>query len=99
MSEDVIVGRTRGGAEWVPEFVTALNASTCIGCGRCYKVCPRDVFELVDRGEEIDEDDDFYDEDDEMKVMAIKDALDCIGCKSCASVCPKNCHTHESLAG
>ena len=99
MTDDVIVGRTRGGEQWVPEFVTELNASTCIGCGRCYKVCPRDVFELVERGEEIDEDDDFYDEDDEMMVMSIKDAMDCIGCKSCAAVCPKNCHTHESLAG
>lgn len=98
MSEKII-GRTRGGDEWVPEFVTSINATTCIGCGRCYKVCPRDVFELVDRGEVINqEDDDFYDEDDEMKVMTVKDAMDCIGCKSCARVCPKNCHTHESLA-
>ncbi len=99
MTDGVIVGRTRGGAEWVPEYVTELNAQTCIGCGRCYKVCPRDVFELVERGEEIDEDDDFYDEDDEMMVMSIKDAMDCIGCKSCAAVCPKKCHTHEAVAG
>ncbi|HCB41049.1 MAG TPA: ferredoxin, partial [Gammaproteobacteria bacterium] len=28
MTDNVIVGRTRGGAEWVPEFVTDLNAST-----------------------------------------------------------------------
>lgn len=97
---DAIVGRTRGGADWTPEFVTALNAATCIGCGRCYKVCPRDVFELVDRADLLsdDEDDDFYDDDDEMKVMAIKDAMDCIGCKSCSRVCPKNCHTHEPQA-
>ncbi|TVZ38829.1 Nif-specific ferredoxin III [Alteromonadaceae bacterium 2753L.S.0a.02] len=101
MAEEAIVGRTRGGAEWVPEFVTALNAQTCIGCGRCYKVCPRDVFELVDRAElvqDFDEDDEDYDDDDELKVMAIKDAMDCIGCMSCSRVCPKNCHTHEAAA-
>lgn len=93
--------RTRGGTEWTPEFVTELNASTCIGCGRCYKVCPRDVFELVEKSDlDMDEDDwdDDYDDDDEMKVMAIKDAMDCIGCKSCSRVCPKNCHTHEAIA-
>ena len=95
------VARTRGGEEWTPEFVTELDASTCIGCGRCYKVCPRDVFELVEKTElDADEDDwdDDYDDDDEMKVMAIKDAMDCIGCKSCSRVCPKNCHTHEAIA-
>ncbi|HEX4937197.1 MAG TPA: 4Fe-4S binding protein, partial [Candidatus Kapabacteria bacterium] len=57
MAEVVIVGRTRGGAEWVPEFVTALDAAKCIGCGRCYKVCPRDVFELVDRADVVEGDD------------------------------------------
>lgn len=95
MSDEKIVGRTRGGEEWVPQFVTELNAQTCIGCGRCYKVCPRDVFELVERTDLVDDEDDFYDEDDEMMVMSIKDAMDCIGCLSCSKVCPKNCHTHE----
>ena len=44
-----ITGITRGGAEWTPAFITGLNQTNCIGCGRCFKVCPRDVFELVDR--------------------------------------------------
>lgn len=97
MADVVIVGRTRGGAEWVPEFVTALDAAKCIGCGRCYKVCPRDVFELVDRADVVESDD--VDDDDELKVMALKNMMDCIGCMSCARVCPKQCHTHQSLAG
>jgi Nif-specific ferredoxin III len=85
-----IAGRTRRGDEWIPEYVVALDQSKCIGCGRCYKVCPRDVFELTDR-------DDCDDEDDEIKVMTIKDELDCIGCKACAHVCPRDCHTHVAL--
>jgi len=101
MSNEV-VGHTRGGEEWVPQFVTELNQSTCIGCGRCYKVCPRDVFQLVERSaldssEDDDDDDDFYDDDDEMMVMSIANELDCIGCMSCSRVCPKNCHTHEAI--
>lgn len=91
-----ITGRTRGGAEWTPQFVTAVDAARCIGCGRCYKVCPRDVFELVDRADVVDSDD-FFDEDDEMKVMTVKDAMDCIGCMSCSRVCPKQCHSHEPM--
>lgn len=90
-----IIGLTRGGASWTPEFVVDLNAKTCIGCGRCYKVCPRDVFELVDRDEdEIDED---MEDDDQMSVMTLKNALDCIGCGACARVCPKSCHTHQAM--
>lgn len=98
MAETTITGRTRGGAEWTPQFVSALDAQKCIGCGRCYKVCPRDVFDLVDRAELMGEDDDLYDEDDEMKVMVVKDAMDCIGCQACAAVCPKQCHSHAAAA-
>jgi Nif-specific ferredoxin III len=92
-----ITGITRGGSTWVPEFVVELNQENCIGCGRCYKVCPRDVFELVERdyGDE-DDDDDFSDEP--TMVMAIENALDCVGCQACAKVCPKKCHTHAPAA-
>jgi Nif-specific ferredoxin III len=86
---------TRGGTPYHPTFVVALDQKTCIGCGRCYKVCPRDVFELVERDEdEMDEDLD----EDQMSVMSLKNMLDCIGCGSCARVCPKGCHTHEALS-
>lgn len=87
-----LTGLTRGGSEWTPTFVTALDEETCIGCGRCFKVCPRNVFDLEER--EPDDDDDC---DDVRSVMVISDASDCIGCASCARVCPKNCHTHEPL--
>ena len=92
---DAYTALTRGGVSWTPTFVTELNQKTCIGCGRCYKVCPRDVFELVDRDEdEIDED---MEDDDQMSVMTLKNALDCIGCGACARVCPKSCHTHQAM--
>lgn len=94
----LITGVTRGGAEWTPAFVTAINQNLCIGCGRCYKVCPRDVFELIDREDldldDLDSDEEFDDEAPGM-VMNIADALDCIGCQSCSRVCPKNCLSHE----
>ena len=97
MSE--ITGITRGGTVWTPAFVTNLNQGNCIGCGRCYKVCPRDVFELVDR-EDLDLDDDDYDDDDGFSddtsmVMSLKDMMDCIGCQACSRVCPKKCLSHE----
>ena len=94
-----ITGITRGGAAWTPAFVTDLNQTRCIGCGRCFKVCPRDVFELIDRDDlDLDDaDDDDGDDFDEAPgmVMNLKDMLDCIGCQACSRVCPKKCLSHE----
>jgi len=103
----VITGVTRGGEMYTPAFVMEIDQAHCIGCGRCFKVCPRDVFDLVERedvqGVEADEyeDDDYGDDDDGFSddtamVMSLKNAMDCIGCGSCARICPKNCFTHES---
>ncbi len=100
---EVITGVTRGGIQWTPSFIISLNQKVCIGCGRCYKVCPRDVFELIDR-EDLDEDldDDMYCDDDgdgfsddTSMVMSLSDAMDCIGCEACSRVCPKKCLSHE----
>ena len=94
MSE-VMTSVTRGGSVWTPIYIVDLNQENCIGCGRCFKVCSRDVFELVEREapDDIDEDDDDFSDDTSM-VMALKNAMDCIGCQACAKVCPKDCQTH-----
>ncbi|WED24076.1 ferredoxin III, nif-specific [Vibrio sp. JC009] len=93
-----IIGYTRGGTPWEPKFISELEQENCIGCGRCYKVCSRDVFNLVERQAVDDDDDDLYDDydDDEvMMVMAVENEADCVGCGACAKVCPKNCHSFE----
>jgi Nif-specific ferredoxin III len=96
MSE--ITGLTRGGEAFVPKFVLALDQTNCIGCGRCFKVCSRDVFELVEREDtDVDFDDDDEDDgfsDDTSMVMSLSNPLDCIGCEACSRVCPKDCMTH-----
>ena len=93
----LVTGLTRGGSEWIPQFVTDLNQEKCIGCGRCYKVCPRDVLDLIVRGEEMEMDDDEdYDEDDTASVMMLANAADCIGCGACGRVCPKGCYSYAA---
>ena len=109
-----IVGLTLGGTEWVPQFVEALDAKKCIGCGRCFRVCSRNVFELVEREslqfeeaeEDLDDDDPFGDDDDDddgfsddtSMVMSLKDRNDCIGCEACSKICPKGCFSHMTAA-
>lgn len=100
---EFITGVTFGGSEWTPSYVTDINHKTCIGCGRCFKVCPRNVFDLVEKEDLMAADDDdfdddygdFEDDDDNSMVMSIKDANDCIGCEACSRVCPKSCFTHQ----
>lgn len=95
-----ITGITRGGTQYTPEFIMTLDQKKCIGCGRCYKTCPRSVFELVDREDlDLGEADDDWDDgdgfsDDTSMVMNLKDPMDCIGCQACFKVCPKGCMTH-----
>ncbi len=83
---------TRGGTPWVPQFVTEINQEKCIGCGRCYKVCPRDVLDLIDSDADDDED------ESAAAKMTLKDINDCIGCAACGRVCPKSCFSYEALA-
>jgi len=87
---------TFGGKTWTPQFVQSINQSTCLGCGRCYKVCGRDVLELKamnDEGEFVEDEDD---DEIERKVMTIANQENCIGCQACSRICPKKCYTHTA---
>jgi Nif-specific ferredoxin III len=90
------------GEVWTPSFVQSINEQRCIGCGRCFKVCPRGVLAMVglnEQGERVsvsqDEDDD--EEEYEKKVMTIAHQALCIGCTACAKICPKKCYTHAAM--
>ena len=87
------------GETWTPSFVASLDDEKCIGCGRCFKVCPRGVLELVGMTEDgeritVDVDGDDDDEEYEKKVMTIAHQALCIGCTACSKICPKKCYTH-----
>ena len=92
------------GEVWEPRFVQHINEETCIGCGRCFKVCPRGVLAMVGVNEDgervgvsLDDDDD--EEEYEKKVMTIANPALCIGCTACSKICPKKCYTHAAVEG
>ncbi len=66
---------TRDGRDWQPAYLLAIDEKKCIGCGRCFKVCGREVMTLKglnEDGELVALDDD---EDDEIekKIMVMND--------------------------
>ena len=72
---------TRDGSAWVPQYLTKINPAKCIGCGRCYKVCSRDVMHLhgVDEdgkvlGAVTEDDDDDFDGELNRKIMIVDNA-------------------------
>ncbi len=89
------------GRTWIPRFVKSIDQEKCIGCGRCFRVCGREVLQLVGIGEdggiialELGEDDD---DEYEKKVMTVANQMNCVGCEACAKICPKKCYTHEAM--
>jgi Nif-specific ferredoxin III len=88
------------GVEWTPQFIAAINQEKCIGCGRCFKTCARDVLQLMavnDEGEmfAVDEDDD---EEYEKKVMNIARPENCVGCESCNNNCARSLISYAAKA-
>ena len=99
---DVVTITLPDGRSWVPKFVKSISQDKCIGCGRCFRVCGREVLQLVGIGEdgeiiaiELGEDDD---DEYEKKVMTVANAKNCVGCEACSKICPKKCYTHEAMA-
>lgn len=85
--------KTYGGNDWEPKFAAEINQNNCLGCGRCYKVCGRNVLQLIDKP--FEEDDDEFGDDMGNKVMSIANRDDCIGCGACARACVKNCYRYD----
>jgi Nif-specific ferredoxin III len=80
-------GRNRGGKTWTPTFAVSIDDEKCLGCGRCYKICSRNVLGF----HEVDE------EDSARMFMYVDNPDNCIGCASCGSACPKKAFSYKPL--
>jgi Nif-specific ferredoxin III len=89
-------GKRRDGSFYTPEFIESVDVEKCLGCGRCFKVCSHDVYNLVER-DELDLEDDDYEEEGAM-VMVVANPGNCIGCTACGKVCSRKCHVFKPLA-
>jgi len=58
-------------------FIAALDASACNGCGKCAKACPVDAIEMKPRGDPASR----------YKKIAVHDKERCLGCGVCVPAC------------
>ena len=87
------------GVAWTPQFIAAINQDKCIGCGRCFKTCAREVLQLMAVGDDgemfaIEDEDEEY----EKKVMHIAQPENCVGCESCNNNCARRCISYAPKA-
>ena len=81
-------GKTKGGKDWTPTFIEAIDHEKCIGCGRCMKICAHGVLAPKE-----------LDEEESAKMLAsIANPDDCIGCEACGRTCKKGAFAFEPLA-
>ena len=85
----VLTGLTRGGKPWTPTFADAIDPEKCIGCGRCYKACSRNILGPIEVEDE--------ETDTVNMVMSIAHPENCIGCAGCGVTCPKKCFSFITL--
>ena len=85
----VLTGLTRGGKPWTPTFADAIDPEKCIGCGRCFKACSRNVLGPTEIEDE--------ETDTIHMVMSIPRPENCIGCAGCGVTCPKKCFKFITL--
>ncbi|WP_305043402.1 ferredoxin III, nif-specific [Geoalkalibacter sp.] len=85
-----LTGKTKGGKDWTPAFIEAIDHEKCIGCGRCYKVCSRSVFGPLDLEDEESE--------SVRMVMGIVNDANCIGCVACGVTCSKKAFSFKPMA-
>ena len=91
-------GLTLDGKAWEPRYISAIDPGRCIGCGRCFKTCSRDVLDLVEYEpdeEGYNDDYDDFEDDEQRMVMVVANAGHCIGCEACSKVCSKKSISHQ----
>ncbi|AFV03029.1 4Fe-4S ferredoxin, nitrogenase-associated [Dehalobacter sp. DCA] len=80
-------GLNYGGSEWTPQFIKDIDQETCIGCGRCVKVCSQGTLGFGNLND---------DEDADRMQSKIDNKNNCIGCMACGKTCVKKAIRFEA---
>ena len=73
------------GAMHIEEGILKINSALCTGCGKCIKVCPRDILELIPKRARV-----ALECSTKEKLKLVMDVCEvgCIHCLKCIKVCP-----------
>ena len=69
----------------VENFIVEVNESMCIGCGKCTKICPRHVLQLIPKRARVAI---TCSTQDKLKAVMDVCKVGCIHCSKCVKTCP-----------
>ena len=69
----------------VENFIVEVNESMCIGCGKCTKICPRNVLQLIPKRARVAI---TCSTQDKLKAVMDVCKVGCIHCSKCVKTCP-----------
>ena len=77
----------------VENFIVVVNESMCIGCGKCTKICPRSVLQLIPKRARVAI---TCSSQDKLKAVMDVCKVGCIHCGKCIKSCPAKAITMEN---
>jgi Nif-specific ferredoxin III len=84
---EVLISKTFGGFTWTPLYVEAIDASQCLGCGQCVKLCGQHCLSLES----------FTDDTGTERFIAqIANKSQCIGCQACGRICERHAYIFKA---
>lgn len=79
--------RRRGPIEY-EIYLIGVDPALCVGCGKCFDICPTDVFEMVPRPEGVPRPAPRPGQPPVERLAVALCPENCLYCQGCVGVCP-----------
>ena len=77
----------------IENYIVVVNEQMCVGCGKCVKVCPRDVLQLIPKSARVAI---TCSTKDKLKAVMDVCKVGCIHCGKCVKTCPAKAITMDN---
>jgi len=69
-------------------YMIGIDEALCVGCGKCFDICPTDVFQMVQRPEGSPRPDPLPGRPPVERLALVERSENCLYCQGCEGICP-----------